>query len=186
MARLIYVEQTSLDGYVNDESGDFSWARPDAEVHSFVNELSRGTGTYLLGRRMFEVLSYWEDPPDLAEQPSHIREYAEVWRDTDKIVYSSSLESAPTARTRVEREFDPDVVRALKETSAADLSIGGPNLAAEALRAGLVDELHQLLYPVIVGGGTAWLPDHLRLELELLAERRFAGGAVHLHYRVRN
>jgi dihydrofolate reductase len=182
MARLIYLEQTSLDGYVNDEGGDFSWAKPDAEVHSFVNGLSRGTGTYLLGRRMYEVLSYWEDPDLLGQEPV-IREFAQIWRDTDKVVYSSSLESAPTARTRIEREFDQDVVRALKETSGADLSIGGPNLAAEALRAGLVDELHQVIYPVVVGGGTAWLPDGLQLELELLDERRFAGGGVYLHYR---
>jgi dihydrofolate reductase len=184
MAKLIYVAITSLDGYVSDEEGGWSWARPDEEVHSFVNELSRQTGTYLLGRRMYEVLRFWEDP-ELEGEPGPMREYAEIWRDRDKIVYSSSLESATTARTRIEREFDPAAVRQLKEDADTDLSIGGPTLAAEALRAGLIDEIHQFLYPVVVGGGRAWMPDGLRLDLELLDERRFSGGAVHLHYRTR-
>ncbi|HKH40361.1 MAG TPA: dihydrofolate reductase family protein [Solirubrobacterales bacterium] len=184
MARLVYTAQTSLDGYVADEGGNFAWAKPDEEVHSFINELSRPIGTYLLGRRMYEVLRYWDDPPHLTEQPPHIKEYAEIWQATDKIVYSSTLDSAPdNPRTRIERQFDPAAVREMQESADADLSIGGPHLAAEALRAGLVDELHQFLYPVIVGGGTQWLPDGLRLDLELLEERRFAAGAVHLHYR---
>jgi dihydrofolate reductase len=185
MAKLIYSAITPLDGYVNDEDGGFGWAEPDEEVHSYVNELERPIGTHLYGRRMYEVLRYWENPPDLAEQPPHIQDYAGIWQAADKVVYSSSLESASTARTRIEREFDPAAVRRIKESAGADLGVGGPTLAAEALRAGLVDELHQFLNPVVVGGGTAWLPAGLRLELELLDERRFAGGVVHLHYRVR-
>jgi dihydrofolate reductase len=184
MARLIYSAITSLDGYVADESGDFGWAKPDEEVHSFVNELERQVGTYLYGRRMYEVMRYWQDPPgDLEAQPPHIRDYAEIWQDADKVVYSSTLEEPSTPRTRIERRFDAEGVRELKRTSAADLSVGGSTLAAEALRAGLVDELHQLVCPVVVGGGTAWLPQGLRLGLELVDERRFAGGVVDLHYR---
>jgi dihydrofolate reductase len=185
MAELIYSAITSLDGYVADEEGGWSWARPDEEVHSAVNDLSRPMGTYLLGRDMYEVLRYWEDPPDLADQPPFIREYAEIWRASDKIVYSRSLESTDTARTTIEREFDPAAVTRLKESSKADLSIGGPKLAAEALRASLVDELHQFVNPVVVGGGKPWLRDGVQLKLELLDERRFEGGVVHLHYRVR-
>ena len=185
MANLIYSAITSLDGYVNDEEGGFGWAEPDEEVHSFVNELERPVGTYLYGRRVYEVMHYWEDPDGLDAQPSYIRDYAGIWQAADKVVYSSSLESASTARTRIQREFDPAAVRRMKESAPADLSVGGPTLAAEALRAGLVDELHQFLNPVVVGGGTAWLPSGLRLELELLDERRFAGGVVHLHHRTR-
>jgi dihydrofolate reductase len=185
MAKLIYSAATSLDGYVNDDEGGFAWAEPDEEVHSFFNELERPIGTHLYGRRMYDVMRYWQDPPDLADQPPQIRDYAEIWQGADKVVYSSSLESVDTARTRLERSFDPAAVRQLKEGAAADLSIGGPTLAAEALRAGLVDELHQVLNPVVVGGGTPWLPAGLHLELELLDEGRFQGGAVHLHYRPR-
>jgi dihydrofolate reductase len=185
MAKLTYTAITSLDGYVADEDGNFDWAKPDEEVHSFVNERERPIGTYLLGRRMYEVLRYWEDPPDLAEQPQHIRDYAEIWQAADKIVYSSTLESASTERTHLEREFDPAAVRQMKETASADLSVGGPRLAADALRAGLVDELQQILYPVVVGGGTPWLPAGLHMELDLVDQRRFAGGAVHVLYRIR-
>ena len=184
MAKLIYSALTSLDGYVADEDGNFDWAQPDEEVHSFVNERARAIGTYLIGRRMYEVLRYWDDPPDLVEQQPPEREYAGIWQAADKIVYSSTLESAPAARTRIERRFDPAAVGRMKETGSADMSVGGPGLAAEALRAGLVDELEQILHPVVVGGGRAWLPDHLHLELELIDEGRFAGGAVHLRYRV--
>jgi dihydrofolate reductase len=185
MAKLIYSAITSFDGYVADQDGRFDWAKPDEEVHTFVNELERPIGTYLYGRRMYEVMRYWQDPGDLAEQPPYIRDYAEIWRAADKVVYSRSLESASTARTRIEREFDAGVVHQMKETAEADLGVGGPGLAAEALRAGLVDELHQFLCPVVVGGGTAWLPDGVRLELELRDERRFAAGVIHLHYRTR-
>jgi dihydrofolate reductase len=185
MAKLIYAALTSLDGYVNDEEGGFGWAKPDEQVHRYVNELERPTGTYLYGRRMYEVLRYWHDPDDLDAQPSYIQDYAGIWQAADKVVYSTSLDSASTPRTRLEREFDPAAVREMKDAADADLSVGGPNLAAEALRAGLVDELHQFLNPVVVGGGTAWLPAGLHLELELLDERRFDGGVVHLHYRTR-
>jgi dihydrofolate reductase len=182
MARLIYSAITSLDGYVADEQGNFEWAAPGEEVHSFVNELERPIGTYLYGRRMYEVMRYWEDPEGLAEAPAHIRDYAEIWQAADKVVYSSTLDSASTAQTRVEREFDPAAVRRMKETAESDLSVGGPGLAAEALRAGLVDELQQFVNPVIVGGGSGWLPDGLRVDLELLDERRFGGGVVYLRY----
>jgi dihydrofolate reductase len=184
MAKLIYAVSTSIDGYVNDERGNFDFTRPDEEVHLLFNELERGTGTHLLGRRMYETLSYWEDPPDLAEHDPSSQEFAALWQDTDKVVYSRSLESATTARTRLEREFDPAAVRRLKDEADGDLSIGGATLAAEALRAGLVDELFQVIQPSVVGGGTHWLPDGVKLELELVAERRF-GGAVHLRYRLR-
>jgi dihydrofolate reductase len=167
---------------VNDEQGEFGWARPDEEVHGFFNDLERPIGTHLYGRRMYEMMSFWQDPGDL-DGPVY-RDYAEIWRAAEKIVYSRTLDSVPTPRTRLESEFDPGAVRELKETGETDLSIGGAGLAAEALRAGLVDELHQGLHPVIVGGGTHWLPTGLRLDLELVDERRFAGGAVHLHYRI--
>jgi dihydrofolate reductase len=182
MAKLIYSAITSLDGYVADEQGKFDWARPDEEVHAYVNERSRPIGTYLLGRRMYEVLRYWDDPPDLASQPDVIRDFAEIWRSADKVVYSTRLDSTSTARTRLDRSFDPGEVRRMKRESEADLSVGGPALAADALRAGLVDGLEQFVNPVVVGGGTAWLPSDLRLELELAEERRFAGGVVHLRY----
>ena len=185
MAKLTYSTQTSLDGYINDEQGKFDWAKPDEEVHSFFNELERPIGTHLYGRRMYETMRYWQDPPDLSEQADYIRDYAGIWQNADKVVYSRTLESPSTPRTQIESEFDPDAIREMKESADADLSVGGPHLAAEALRVGLVDELHQVLYPVIVGGGTAWLPDGLHLALELLHERRFSNGAVHLHYAIR-
>jgi dihydrofolate reductase len=185
MAKIIYSAATSLDGYINDEEGKFDWAKPDEEVHTFFNELERPVGTHLYGRRMYDVMRYWQDPEDLESQAPYIRDFARIWQDADKVVYSRTLESASTPQTRIEAEFDPDAVRRMKEASDADLSIGGPGLAAEALRAGLVDELHQVLHPVIVGGGTSWLPDALRLDLELLGERRFSMGAVHLHYRTK-
>ena len=186
MAKLIYSTQSSLDGYINDDQGKFDWAAPDEEVHTFFNELERPVGTYLYGRRMYEVMRYWQDPDKQEVPADHIRDYAEIWQGADKVVYSRTLDSAPTPRTRIESEFDPTAVREMKDSADADLSVGGPHLAAEALRAGLVDELHQVLDPVIVGGGTAWLPGGLRLNLELLDERRFAGGAVHLHYAIRS
>jgi dihydrofolate reductase len=185
LPKLIYAMNTSLDGYINDEQGNFDWTEPDEELHRFFNELERPLGTHLYGRRLYETMSYWQDPPDLTEQPDYIRDFAEIWQDTDNVVYSRTLESASTPRTRIESEFDPDAVRELKEGADADLSVGGPGLAAEALRAGLVDELHRVIHPVIVGGGTPWLRNGLRLDLELLEEDRFPGGVVHLHYRVR-
>ena len=183
MADLIYAALASLDGYIEDEQGKFDWAEPDEEVHSFVNELERGVGTYLYGRRLYETMAIWETLP-LDEHPGYIRDYAELWRDTDKIVYSRTLDLASTRRTRIERDFDADAVRRLKDEAQRDLAVGGAELAAQAFRAGLVDELHLLLAPVLVGGGKRALPDDVRLPLELVDERRFDGGVVHLHYRV--
>ena len=182
MAKLIYSAIASLDLYVADEQGKWDWAFPDEEVHAFVNDLERPIGTHLFGRRMYEVLSAWEtmdDPHPL------MRDYAEIWRSRDKIVYSRSLETTTTARTTLEREFDPDTVRALVSRSERDVSIGGPHLAASALATGLVDECHLFLNPVVVGGGTRSLPAGVRLDLDLLDEHRFGNGVVHLHYRVR-
>jgi dihydrofolate reductase len=184
MANLIYSALASLDGYIEDEDGKFDWAEPDEEVHSFVNDVERRVGTYLLGRRMYEVLVYWETI-DVAGQPPFIQDFAEIWKAADKIVYSRTLETAPSARTRIEREFDPEAVRQLKAAAGHDLSVGGPHLAARAFQAGLVDECRLFLAPIVVGGGKQALPDDVRLELELLDERRFGNGVVHLRYRTR-
>jgi dihydrofolate reductase len=180
VGRLIYTAIASLDGYVADADGRFDWSAPDEEVHAFVNDLERPIGTQLLGRRMYEVLRVWETM-DVEGEPEVMQDFAEIWRGSDKIVYSRTLESVTTARTRLEREFDAEQVRALK--AQHDLGIGGPGLAAEAFAAGLVDEIHLFLCPVIVGGGTAALPAGVRLQLELQDERRSAGGVVYLHYR---
>jgi dihydrofolate reductase len=182
MARLIYSAIASLDGYVADEDGRFDWAAPDDEVHAFVNDQERPIGTYLYGRRMYEVMQAWETMDTPA--PSVERDFAQIWRAADKVVYSTTLEAVPTARTRLERRFDPDAVRELKATAERDLSIGGPHLAAAALRAGLVDECQLYLSPVVVGGGTRARPDGVRAPLELLGEHRFGSGVVHLRYRV--
>jgi dihydrofolate reductase len=184
VANLIYTAITSLDGYVADAEGRFDWGEPDEEVHGFVNDLERTVGTYLLGRRMYEVMVAWETL-DIDGQPSYIRDFAEIWRSADKIVYSKTLESVASARTRIEREFEPDAVRRLKAAAGPDLSVGGPELASRAFEARLVDECHLFVAPIIVGGGTPSLPDNVRLELELLDERRFANGMVHLRYRAR-
>ena len=184
MANLIYSSIASLDGYVADEQGNFDWAAPDEEVHAFVNELERPVGTYLYGRRMYDVLVAWETMPT-EDQPAVIRDYAEIWRAADKIVYSTTLGTAGSARTQIERSFDPDAVRELKKKAARDLSVGGPGLAAQALQAGLVDECHLFVAPVIVGGGTRFLPEGLRLDLELAEERRFGNGTVYLQYRTK-
>lgn len=187
MAKLLYSMIASLDGYVADERGEFGWAEPDEEVHRFANDLERGIGTYLFGRRMYEVMAVWDDPAALAGAPAYIGEFGELWRAADKVVYSTTLADADvrTGRTRVERRFDPEAVRELKGAAEHDLSIGGPNLAGQALRAGLVDELRLIAVPVVVGGGTPWLPAGVRLQLELLEERRFAAGVVYLRYGVR-
>jgi dihydrofolate reductase len=182
MARLVYSAIASLDGYVADEDGNFDWAVPDEEVHRFVNDLERQFGTYLYGRRMYEVMVAWETLP-LADQPPFMRDFAEIWRSAEKVVYSRTLEAVSSSSTRIERDFDPEAVRRLKASAERDISVGGPGLAAQALEAGLVDECHLLVAPVLVGGGTQALPDGLRLRLELLGERRFGNGTVHLHYR---
>jgi dihydrofolate reductase len=187
VAKLIYSAIASLDGYVADEDGNFDWAAPDEEVHAFVNELERPVGTYLYGRRMYEVMVYWETADTLADQsPPPEGDFAEIWRAADKVVYSKTLERPASARTRIEREFDPEAVRRLKASAERDLSVGGPDLAAQAIKAGLVDELHLFVTPIIVGGGTPWLPDGVRVKLELLDERRFGSGVVYLQYRTSN
>jgi dihydrofolate reductase len=183
MAKLIYSAITSLDGYVADEDGNFDWAVPDEEVHAFVNDLERPVGTYLYGRRMYEVMAGWETASTLADQPPLMRDFAQVWQAADKVVYSTTLEMVSSARTRIERAFDPEAVRRMKASAERDISVGGPDLAAHAFRAGLVDECHLFLTPIVVGGGTQALPDDLRQRLELLDERRFGNGVVHLHYR---
>jgi len=185
MAKLSYSMLASLDGYVEDVTGGFGWAEPDAEVHAFANELERPVGTHLFGRRMYETMLFWEAPPDPATLPPHIREYADLWQRADKVVYSRTLEQPSSRQTRIERSFDPDAVRRLKATAEGDVSVGGPELAAQALRAGLVDELQLFFVPVVVGGGKRALPDGLRLELELVDERRFGNGTVFLRYAVR-
>jgi dihydrofolate reductase len=186
MAKLIYSAIASLDGYVEDEEGKFDWAAPDDEVHAFVNDLERPIGTYLYGRRMYETMVYWENVPTGSDQAAVIRDFAGIWRATDKIVYSRTLHEVSSARTRIERDFDPVAIRQLKESSRADITVGGAELAGAALAAGLVDELQLFLGPVVVGGGKRALPDHLRAQLELQDERRFRNGVVHLHYRVRS
>jgi dihydrofolate reductase len=181
VAKLIYSAIASLDGYIEDEEGKFDWAEPDDEVHAFVNDLARPVGTYLYGRRMYDVLVAWETF-DLADQPPFIQDFAQIWRAADKIVYSRTLESASSARTRIEQEFDPEAVRQLKASAERDLAIGGPELAAEAFKAGLVDECHLFLTPIVVGGGKQALPDNVRVPLHLLDERRFGNGVVYLRY----
>jgi dihydrofolate reductase len=184
MAKLIYSVITSLDGYVADEDGDFNWAFPDEEVHTFVNGLERPIGTYLYGRHMYELMVYWESAPTQADQPACVRDFTNIWKAADKIVYSTTPETVSSARTRIERDFNLEAVRQMKASAERDITVGGPDLAAQAIKAGLVDECHLFLTPVVVGGGKQFLPDKVRLELELLDERRFGNGVVHLHYRI--
>jgi dihydrofolate reductase len=184
VGKLRYTAITSLDGFVADEAGSFDWAAPAEAVHAFVNDLERPVGTYLYGRRMYEVMEYWETAPTDDEQETFLADYARIWQSADKVVYSATLADAPTARTKLERRFDPDAVSAMKDATDRDLSIGGPELAGHALRAGVVDEVRRFVVPVVVGGGTAFLPGHLRLGLDLLDERRFPNGTVYLAYRV--
>jgi dihydrofolate reductase len=182
MAKLIYSMITTLDGYVADEHGGFDWAAPDEEVHRFVNDLQRPIGTYLLGRRMYDVMLYWEDATAFAGEPGFVRDFATVWQAADKIVYSRTLEQATSAKTRIQREFDPEAVRRLKAQAERDMAVAGPELAAQALRAGLVDELQLLVAPVVIGGGKQALPDGVPLRLELLDQRRFGSGMTYLRY----
>ena len=179
---LVYSVIASLDGYTADTEGKFDWAEPDEEVLAFLNDVERGIGTHLYGRRMYETMRYWETAP-LADQGPVARDFAGIWRAADKIVYSTTLRTADTARTRIESRFDPEAVRALKQQGG--VSIGGPGLAAAAIRAGLVDEYHLFVVPVVVGGGTAVFPDGVRAELALVDQRRFASGVVYLRYRSR-
>jgi dihydrofolate reductase len=183
LAKLIYSALTSLDLYVADQTGNFDWAAPDEEVHQFVNDLMRPIGTQLYGRRMYEVLVAWESDDIAVGEPPVVADFAAIWRGADKIVYSRSLESVSSARTTIERDFDPEAIRAMKASADRDISIGGPELAANAIRAGLVDEIHLFLNPILVGGGNPALPDDVRVPLELLDERRFDNGVVYLRYR---
>jgi dihydrofolate reductase len=185
MAKLIYSAITSLDGYVADEAGNFDWSEPDEEVHTFINDLERPIGTYLYGRRMYEVMLPWETAHALPDLPAHGRDFTAVWQAADKIVYSTTLQTVSSARTRIENEFDPEAVRRMKAASARDISVGGPDLAGQAIKAGLVDELHLFVSPILVGGGKQSFPDTVRLNLDLLDERRFGNGVVHLRYRTR-
>jgi len=184
MAKLIYAAIASLDGYVADEHGNFDWAAPDEEVHTFVNDLERPLGTYLYGRRMYETMLFWEDPESVEGEPEVMRDFAGIWRAADKVVYSRTLRDSASERTRIDRELDPDEIRRMKESSERDLSVGGATLAGQAIAAGLVDELQLIVAPSIVGGGTRWLPDDVRLDLELIETRRFGNGMVFLRYRV--
>jgi dihydrofolate reductase len=184
MAKLTYSAIASLDGYVADEQGEFGWAMPDEEVHAFVNDLERPIGIHLYGRRMYEVMKIWDTDDFLEGEPACMRDYAEIWRAAEKVVYSRSLDEVSTSRTKLERTFDPEAIRTLKETEERDVSIGGPDLASQALEADLVDEIHLLLVPVAVGAGKPALPIRDRISLQLRDQRSFGNGTVHLHYEV--
>jgi dihydrofolate reductase len=185
MATLIYSAIASADGYVEDAGGSFDWAAPDEEVFRFVNDLERPVGTYLYGRRMYETMLYWETAHTAPGQPSFTREFAGIWQAAEKIVFSKTLESVSSARTRIERNFDPGIVRQLKSATGHDMTVGGADLAGQAITTGLVDELQLILVPVVVGGGKRALPSRVRSDLELLDTRRFASGAVYLSYRLK-
>ena len=184
MAKLIYSAITSLDGYVADANGKFDWSEPDEEVHSFVNDLERPIGIYLYGRRMYEVMVYWDKADRFTEAPSYVQDYARIWQAADKVVYSTTLDSVSSAKTRIAEHFDPGGIRQLKEIADRDISIGGADLAGQAIMAGLVDDYHLLVSPVVVGGGHKALPDDIRVKLQLRDHRSFANGVVHLHYQL--
>lgn len=184
MAKLIYSAISSLDGYIEDTEGKFDWAAPDKEVHQFVNNLERSVGVYLLGRRMYEIMKVWETDPELAADSPITHEFSEIWKQADKIVFSKTLQNVETRKTRLERNFDPEAIRTLKEIADKDVSIGGPTLAAQAFRSGLVDECHLFLIPIILGGGKKSLPENVCLKLKLWEERRFRSGVVYLRYQI--
>ena len=184
MAKLIYASNMSLDGCTEDAHGALDWAPPDDDVFPFITELMRSAGTYLYGRRMYETLAVWETDSTLAAQSDLTADYASAWQAADKVVYSSTLAAAPTANTRLERHFDPSAVLDLKAAASMDLLVGGPNLAAQALVAGLVDELALFVSPVILGGRNPALPTDTRADLELIDEHRFSSGVVYLRYRL--
>ena len=186
MGQLIYVANTSLDGYTEDSDGNFDWTEPSEEYHWFINDLVRTTQTHLYGRRMYETMQVWETDPNLAAKSPFMRDFAEIWQAANKIVYSRTLKTISTRKTQLEQTFDPDAIRRLKAASEHDILIGGPELAAHAFRAGLIDECHLFIVPIIVGGGKSALPDNVRLELELLEERRFRDGTVYLRYRTQS
>jgi dihydrofolate reductase len=184
LARLIYSAIASLDGFVADANGEFDWAVPDDEVHAFINDIERPIGTYLYGRRMYETMVAWEHPETFADQRPVMQEYAEIWKAAEKIVYSRTLANVSSARTRMERELDVDAVRRLKASARRDISVGGPELAAQMIGAGLVDECALFLTPIIVGGGSSALPREVRAKLELIGERRFGNGMVYIRYHI--
>ena len=184
MAQLNYIANVSLDGYIEDSNGSFDWTEPDDELFVFITDLVRAVGTYVYGRRLYEAMAVWERDPSLAEQSELMADFAHVWQAADKIVYSTTLQTVPTARTQLERNFDPDAIRSLKAAATSDLTVGGANFAAHAFKAGLVDECQLFMHPVAVGAGKASLPRDARAELELLDERRFGNGVVYLRYRV--
>ncbi len=183
MAKLIYSAIASADGYVEDATGSFDWAAPDEELMRFVNDLERPVGTYLYGRRMYQTMLYWETAHTLPGQPPSVQEFTGIWQAAEKVVFSRTLESVPSARTRIERNFDPGMIRQLKSATGQDMTVGGADLAGQAIKAGLVDELQLILVPVIVGGGKRALPSGVRSDLELLDTQRFASGAIYLRYR---
>jgi len=185
MAKLIYSAIASLDGFTEDQNGNFDWAVPGKEVHAFINDLERSAGTYLYGRRMYETMAPWETDPTLGAGSEVTADFAHIWQAADKVVFSKTLQTASTGRTRIEREFDPEAVRQIKASAGSDLTVGGPEIAAQAFKAGLVDECHLFLAPIVVGSGKRALPDDVWLELDLLDERRFSGGMVYLRYRVK-
>jgi dihydrofolate reductase len=184
MAKLIYSAITSLDGYIADEEGNFDWAMPDEEVHTFINDLEQRLGTHLYGRRMYETMLYWETAHTVADHPVE-QNFAKIWRAAEKVVYSKTLQTVSSARTRIERAFDPDAIRQIKASAERDISVGGPDLAAQAFGAGLVDECHLFLASIVIGGGKRTLPEGVRVVLELIDERRFGNGMVYLHYRTK-
>jgi dihydrofolate reductase len=186
MARLIYSAFTSLDGYVADETGNFDWAELDEEVHTFINSRERQNGTYLLGRRMYETMAVWETPEVLRHMKAAVLEYTPIWQAAEKIVYSTTLQTVSAPKTRLERKFDAEAVRELKKRATRDLAVGGPGLAAHAIRAGLVDEFHLLIAPTIAGSGNPYLPGRVPVKLELLCERRFDNGLVYVTYRAKS
>jgi dihydrofolate reductase len=185
MAKLIYISNASLDGYLSDQGGNFDWGQPSEALHAYFNDLIRPIGTFLYGRAMYEVMSYWETALAVPEHSAVEHEFARLWLLADKVVYSTTLASASTSNTRIERTFDAEAVSRLKASSTKDISIGGADIASHAFRAGLIDECHLIVHPVIVGGGKPALPQNIRLDLELVNEQRFDGGAVQLHYCVR-
>jgi dihydrofolate reductase len=185
MSKLIYIANVSLDGYIEDEQGNFDdWTTPSDEVFTFITDLVRPAGTYLYGRRMYETMAVWETDPDLVAQSELMGDFASVWQAANKVVYSTTLHEVSTGKTQLERNFDPNAVRDLKASAVEDLTVGGPNLAAHAFRAGLVDECQLFICPVSVGAGKPSLPRDTRVDLELLDERRFSSGVVYVRYRV--
>ena len=184
MAKLIYSAITSLDGYIEDENGNFDWAAPDEDVHTFINDLERPIGTYLYGRRMYDVMVGWETVHTHSHQPSYALEFARIWQAANKIVFSKMMTTVSSARTQIVRDFDPGSIRRMKVSAERDISIGGANLAAQTIKAGLVDEIHLFVTPILVGDGKQSLPSNVRMKLELLNENRFSNGMVHLHNRI--